>query len=55
MFEESYDMAAINKMHAYERHDHFHDGHASVNDNPPSRRSSTSTNDENIEHVRNVV
>jgi hypothetical protein len=48
-------MAAKKKMHAYETHHHFRDGHASVNHNPRSRRHSTSTNDKNIEHVRNVV
>jgi transposase len=39
----------------YEWHKSFRDGRASVNDDPRCGRPSTSTNDEDIERVRNVV
>jgi hypothetical protein len=53
--EEAYGTAAINKTQVYEWYKRFRDGRASVNDNPRCGRPSTSTNDENVEHVRNVV
>jgi histone-lysine N-methyltransferase SETMAR len=55
MLEKAYGKAAMKKTQVYKWHKRFRDGRASVNDDPRSGRPSTSTNDNNIERVRNVV
>jgi hypothetical protein len=42
-------------MQVYEWQELFHDGRESVNEYPRCGRPLNSTNDENIERVRNVV
>jgi transposase len=45
----------MKKTHVYDWYKRFRDGRASVSDDPRCGRSSTSTNDENVKRVRNVV
>jgi hypothetical protein len=47
--------AKMKKSQVYEWYKNFRDGRASVNDEPHSRRSSTSTNDENMDSVCTAV
>jgi histone-lysine N-methyltransferase SETMAR len=55
MLEKAYGKAAMKKTQVYRWHKRFRDGRASVNDDPRSGRPSTTTNDDNIERVRNAV
>jgi hypothetical protein len=55
MLEEVYDKVTIKKIQVYNWHKSFCDDHASVNDDLRCRQSSTSTNDENIEPLHNIV
>jgi hypothetical protein len=55
IIDEGYGKAAMKKKQVYKWHKGFRDGRANVNDDPHSGRPSTSTNNENMERVGNVV
>jgi hypothetical protein len=55
MLEESYNEAEMKKAQVYGRHIRFRNNRESVKDNPHCWRSSTSTNEENIERVLNII
>jgi hypothetical protein len=55
MIEKAFRKAAIKKTWVYGRRERFRDGRVSVNDDPRCGRPSTSTNDENMEHERNIA
>lgn len=48
-------MNVLNKTRVYEEHKRFKYGCEAVDDDKPSRHSSTSTSDENVEKVNEMV
>jgi transposase len=55
MLVEACGKANMKKAQVYEWHKRFRDGRASVNDDPRCGRPSTSTNDVDVERVRNAA
>jgi hypothetical protein len=55
MLQKVYGKVVVKKTRVYGWHKRFHDGSASVNDDPGYGRPTTSTNDESIKRVRIVV
>jgi hypothetical protein len=55
MVERAYDKVVTKKAQICEWHNRFRDGRASVSKDPSCGRPSASTNDENMERLRNAV
>ena len=55
MLTKAYGESAINKKRVYEWYEHFQDGRKDVEDDERPGRPSTSTTDENLEKVKEMV
>ena len=55
MLKKAYEKDTMKKTAVYEWHKRFREGRTNIKDDPRTRRPSSSTADENVERVREIV